>query len=250
MQAGSYSWRGGEGSQTDLNGDDRKPPARVHDPRYPKNPDAFCCDEGEDTAAIARSQPATGFVYMVNRFYEPETGRFTQADSLAFDPTQLTNAQNNRWTYCGNDPVNFSDPSGMFAWSAFLITLLVGILFSIGFYFGWGSATTRPGATPCSTSDDLFAIAFDAVLGSLIGVLGLDLLSDPLLFIAFGGQIKAALILGILAFAAGWIAGRYLGEIFTRVFGQDEEPYFQGRRQESATCSVTPNCIERRARLV
>ncbi|MBE7507596.1 MAG: hypothetical protein HS101_15105 [Planctomycetia bacterium] len=159
MQAGSYSWRGGEGSQTDLNGDDRKPPERVQDPRYPENPNATCCDEGEETAAVARSQPATGFVYMVNRFYEPETGRFTQADSLSFDPTQLTNAQNNRWTYCDNDPVNATDISGLcalaipaagtigtIALGTILYYLLIVAIILLLFYAIWSAVTSSGGS--------------------------------------------------------------------------------------------------------
>jgi len=146
MQAGSYSWRGGEGSQTDVSGDDRKPPERVHDPRYPENPNAFCCDEGEETAAIARSQPATGFVYMVNRFYEPETGRFTQPDLLDFDPVQLMAGQSNRWIYAANDPINLSDPTGLcldlgvisLAFIALLILLLLELLFASIAWLSYG----------------------------------------------------------------------------------------------------------------
>lgn len=104
--------------------DDLRPQELIDDYRTPKVPDDTCCGLGETTVAKARTQPATGFVYMVNRFYEPETGRFTQADKLPFDPTQLTNAQNNRWTYCANDPVNLTDPSGLLGfWDSLFISL-------------------------------------------------------------------------------------------------------------------------------
>lgn len=184
MQAGSYSWRGGEGSQTDLNGDDRKPPARVHDPRYPKNPNATCCDESEETSAIARSQPATGFVYMVNRFYEPKTGRFTQADSLPFDPTQLTNAQNNRWTYCGNDPLNGSDPTGQW-WQLLGIVLII-----VGAIIGFNGADNND---PTLTK-----------LGIAIGTLGALVALGPTVWVQAWRQLVAVFSL-IIRLLVAWL---------------------------------------------
>ena len=53
----------------------------------------------------------TGQVYLRARFYEPEMNRFSQKDVLrgnVFSGTSL-----NRYLYCGDDPVNFTDPSGM-----------------------------------------------------------------------------------------------------------------------------------------
>lgn len=224
MQAGSYSWRGGEGSQTDLNGDDRKPPERVQDPRYPENPNATCCDESEETTAIARSQPATGFVYMVNRFYEPETGRFTQADSLSFDPTQLTNAQNNRWTYCGSDPMNRSDPSGLLG--PFVVPVAIAIfLFLAGLYYGLTAGSGGPLA-------NLIAIAITQILGTARCSLGfgeagplfrLSLLEAFFFYqlvVIFGTNIPLIglllLVVGFfaLAFGLGYGLGRFLSWLF------------------------------------
>jgi RHS repeat-associated protein len=44
------------------------------------------------------------------RFYNPSTGRFSAIDP--FSPNQLSGA--NLYAYCGNDPINNSDPSGMY----------------------------------------------------------------------------------------------------------------------------------------
>ena len=52
----------------------------------------------------------TGTIYLRARAYNPYLGRFTQEDSnrgKANDPLSL-----NLYTYCHNDPVNFTDPSG------------------------------------------------------------------------------------------------------------------------------------------
>ena len=55
----------------------------------------------------------TGFYYLQSRYYDPEIGRFINADSYAStDATGLLST--NMFAYCENDPVNRSDPSGEF----------------------------------------------------------------------------------------------------------------------------------------
>jgi RHS repeat-associated protein len=54
----------------------------------------------------------TGTIYLRARHYNPNNGRFTQRDSFAGkqgDPLSL-----NLYTYCHNNPVYYSDPSGHF----------------------------------------------------------------------------------------------------------------------------------------
>jgi RHS repeat-associated protein len=56
----------------------------------------------------------TGLDYAVNRHYDSEQGRFTQVDPTGMKATTLTNPQSfNLYTYCQNDPVNFTDPAGL-----------------------------------------------------------------------------------------------------------------------------------------
>lgn len=53
----------------------------------------------------------TGFYYLQSRYYDPEIGRFINADSYAStDATGLLST--NMFAYCENNPVNRSDPSG------------------------------------------------------------------------------------------------------------------------------------------
>ena len=54
----------------------------------------------------------TCFYYLNSRYYDPETGRFINADGFVSTGQDLTST--NMFVYCGNDPVNRSDPSGMF----------------------------------------------------------------------------------------------------------------------------------------
>lgn len=59
--------------------------------------------------------PSTGLDYASNRFYDSMQGRFTQVDPLEMRAANLSDPQSlNMYAYCGNDPVNHVDPSGLF----------------------------------------------------------------------------------------------------------------------------------------
>lgn len=81
-------------------------------------------DGTDDTAGSITSQTTRGFtgqeqlsvgglVHLNGRVYDPLLARMTSADPTVTDPT---NAQGwNRYSYVGNDPLAFTDPSG-FSW--------------------------------------------------------------------------------------------------------------------------------------
>lgn len=53
----------------------------------------------------------TGLYYLINRFYDPETGRFVSPDEFAYlEPKSLNGL--NLYAYCLNNPVMNVDPSG------------------------------------------------------------------------------------------------------------------------------------------
>jgi RHS repeat-associated protein len=52
----------------------------------------------------------TGFYYLQSRYYDPETGRFVNADGLVQTGTGLMDK--NMYAYCLDDPVNNIDPTG------------------------------------------------------------------------------------------------------------------------------------------
>jgi RHS repeat-associated protein len=57
---------------------------------------------------------AAGLVYLRARYYDPATGRFLTRDvfpALATVPQSL-----HRYAYCGDDPINRTDPSGQWWW--------------------------------------------------------------------------------------------------------------------------------------
>ena len=53
---------------------------------------------------------ATGLNYMQARYYDPLIGRFLSIDPVGFSPDMPF--MFGRYTYVGNDPVNFTDPTG------------------------------------------------------------------------------------------------------------------------------------------
>lgn len=55
----------------------------------------------------------TGLYYLNERYYNPELGRFVDADSLGGKVGELLS--HNVFAYCTNNPVNLDDPSG--CWS-------------------------------------------------------------------------------------------------------------------------------------
>ncbi len=56
----------------------------------------------------------SGVDYAFNRFYDPQQGRFMQPDPIGAASSDPSSPQSwNLYSYVGNDPVNFADPSGL-----------------------------------------------------------------------------------------------------------------------------------------
>ena len=55
----------------------------------------------------------TGFYYLQSRYYDPEVGRFINADGYINANSDIIGY--NMYAYCSNNPVNFVDPKGGFA---------------------------------------------------------------------------------------------------------------------------------------
>ncbi len=88
------------------------------------------------------SPAETGLYYLQSRYYNPQVGRFLNADGY------ITTGQGvlsyNMFAYCGNNPVMFSDPTGCF-WkkiSSFFSNAWNGVKSWAKNTFGAGSSTT------------------------------------------------------------------------------------------------------------
>jgi RHS repeat-associated protein len=58
---------------------------------------------------VTAQQDASGLMYRRNRYYDPEAGQFTQQDPIGIAGGL------NLYGYANGDPINFSDPFGLFA---------------------------------------------------------------------------------------------------------------------------------------
>ena len=65
-----------------------------------------------------------GLYYLTTRYYDPETGRFTSADSIDYLAPDTINGLN-LYAYCGNNPVMNVDPSGH-SMTAVFVALVIG----------------------------------------------------------------------------------------------------------------------------
>ena len=117
-----------------------------------------------------------GLYYLINRYYDPETGRFISADDAEYLDFQ-TLYGSNRYIYCLNNPVNYIDPDGSFPILSIIlgITALIGIGLTIGGVASGNNTLTAVGLTmvaiPALISGGM-AIAAGIGGATLTGIVG------------------------------------------------------------------------------
>ena len=103
--------------------------------------DANGNDVSDNTTHIANVNPfryrgyyydtETGLYYLNSRYYDPETGRFINADSLKYLGKNGDFVNYNLFAYCANNPINQSDKTGQLPeWinTAFKVVAVVAIV--------------------------------------------------------------------------------------------------------------------------
>ena len=81
----------------------------------------------------------TGLYYLNSRYYDPETGRFVNADDIStIDVTKITTNGLNLYAYCLNKPVNEVDENGYF------LTWLLGLAIA-AFVFALANTAIQAG---------------------------------------------------------------------------------------------------------
>lgn len=140
----------------------------------------------------------TGFYYLINRYYDPTTGRFISADSLDYlDPETLGGL--NLFAYCLNDPIANTDPEG----TSILLTLLIA-----GLIIGAAVGATAGGIIAYDMAKETGSEGFELFGYTALGALGGGVIGGAIgagvgagLGVAAGGM--AALGGGALALAGG-----------------------------------------------
>ena len=161
-----------------------------------------------------------GLYYLMSRYYDPQVGRFINADSLEYlDPETIGGL--NLYAYCGNNPVMYADPSGHVA----ILTLLIGAF--IGAAVSFVSSVISQ-----STTDDKEInwgqVALDTIIGGISGALGASGVTRIVSIVAGGilgvvGSVGGDLIASngdwskvnigkaVLMGTIGAVAGRFTG---------------------------------------
>jgi RHS repeat-associated protein len=127
----------------------------------------------------------TGLYYYNARYYDPQLGRFIQADTIV--PSATSPQTLNRYSYCSNNPLNAVDPTGHIGWIAAVI---------IGAAVG--------AAMSAATGGNILLGAACGAIGGALGCIGSA--AGSALGAAIGGTTGAA-----VGSAAGTLAGGAAG---------------------------------------
>ncbi len=138
-----------------------------------------------EAAKAQESDPESGLYYYGARYYDPLLARFISPDPVVQapgDPQTL-----NRFAYCRNNPLRFTDPTGLDFWDDlgnFFEGFAVGFAGAVGFFVGGPIlAGMAAGAVSGAFSGDITKVLQGAgmgALGALIGPAGMAIaFQDP-----------------------------------------------------------------------
>ena len=164
----------------------------------------------------------TGFYYLNSRYYNPQTARFLTPDSLSIlNETKSQINGLNLYSYCGNDPVNYTDRTGHFAITASVIFWVAIIGAAAGAVVGGAAGGITAGATG---GDVGLGVLFGALGGAVMGA-GAGVGSVFIAPVIAGGT---AVVAGhTLATGAAWGIGLGIGFTAGAVGGGAQEFFNQ-----------------------
>jgi len=117
----------------------------------------------------------TGLYNYKSRLYDPVLGRFLSADSIIPDPGNLQSY--NRYSYCQNNPVIYTDPSGHFSLGGLLKSFITGLVAAavfcvVGAAIVASGGTAAPGFFAAFSSLGSLTAGQMALAGAVAGAVG------------------------------------------------------------------------------
>lgn len=147
--------------------------------------------------------------YYGARYYNPENYAFTQPDTII---PNVYNPQNlNRYSYCLNNPMTYTDPDGHVAVPVFLVTGLLGAAAGGTVAFGFSIAIQYAQTGDIDTKLLLAHTAGGVVAGGVTGLtlgIGNGLLTGAGVTSITAGSISFMSVVGVTGNLVGGIAGR------------------------------------------
>lgn len=166
----------------------------------------------------------TGLDYAVNRTYDSKQGRFTQVDPIGMSAASAVNPQTlNMYTYCGNDPINYVDPSGLFFGKLFK---WIGKIFrAISRILKWVVIAVVVAAVVIAIFHSGGAAAgfLKAIFGIVGKILGIKLTTTPLILNFAAGTISGGTIAISVGLSGKIIAGLYAVGAIANSFAQTKD---------------------------
>ncbi|MEP6803234.1 MAG: polymorphic toxin type 23 domain-containing protein [Flavobacterium sp.] len=130
---------------------------------------------------------SVGLINMNGRIYDSKLHRFLQPDNNIQDPSNTQNF--NRYAYCYNNPLKYTDPSGEFVWAPILVGALIGAI--IG-----GTSYVVQAAITGNWNWGQFGVSI--LGGAIIGGVGGGLNPASLMGSSVGGAVGTGFVAAIM----------------------------------------------------
>ncbi len=171
----------------------------------------------------------TGLMYYGARYYNPKLGRFITPDTIIPNPARPQSL--NRYSYCENNPVNFTDPTGhkkkswwKKAWNYFTSNTIVGGFIQAVQTGNWGQFGRQVAVMAISAAATLLLPGSGALASNLFMNVGLHAVRGAAIGAVTGG-LSSVIMGGTFADGArlgaivGGITGAMQGVTTSEQFG-------------------------------